>query len=134
MNFEITAIYLSMSALLMLVLAYRVTAYRRKFKVGLGDGDRPEFSVAIRAHANLVEYAPITMFLLFIAESLNVSSLLLHICGMVFILSRIAHAWGYTVAAGGYSLFRIYGIAANWLVMLMLVACNLYMVFLKSVF
>jgi len=126
MNFEITAIYTSISAFLILVLAYRVTTFRRDLKVGVGDKGDLGFSVAIRAHANLVEYAPITLLLILIAESLNVGDLLLHFCGTVFILSRIAHAWGYTKSLGGYSPFRLYGILGNWLVIVVLSACNLY--------
>lgn len=125
MNFEITAIYTSIIALLALMLAYRVTSYRRTLNAGLGDkGDRA-FSVAIRAHANLIEYAPISLLLLLFAENLVKTSLFLHVLGGLFIVSRLAHAWGYTKALGGYSPFRMYGIALNWLVIMVLSTCNL---------
>lgn len=127
MNVEITAIYTSLIAILTLVLAYRVTVFRRRLNAGFGDkGDRA-FSVAIRAHANMIEYAPISLLLLF-AENLIQSSLVIHVFGGLLVLSRGAHAFGYTRALGGYSPFRMYGIILNWLVILIVSLCNLYWV------
>lgn len=120
MNIEITSTYAALSALLMLFLAYRVVTFRRAQKVGIGDkGDLP-FTVAIRAHANMVEYAPITLLLLLLAELGGAPALFVHGCGGAFLLSRVAHAWGYTQALGGYSPFRFWGILINWVVLAVL--------------
>ncbi len=120
MTVEITATYTALTALLMLFLAYRVTTFRRSFRAGIGDkGDRA-FNVAIRTHANLVEYAPITLLLLLIAENKAAPIMLLHACGIAFVLARLAHAWGFTQAVGGSSLFRLYGILVNWIIIALL--------------
>ena len=131
MNFEITAIYTSLIAILTLLLAYRVTVFRRQLNAGLGDKGHRAFSVAIRAHANMIEYAPISLLLLLFAENLIQSSLVIHGFGGLFVLSRAAHAFGYTRALGGYSPFRMYGILLNWLVMFLLSLCNLYWVLMS---
>lgn len=126
MNVQITAIYTALTALLMLVLAYRVVRFRRSMKVGVGDkGDRA-FSVAIRAHANLVEYAPMTLLLLLLAELNAAPALFVHACGGAFVLLRLAHAWGFTQSVGGASPFRFVGILGNWILIVLLSLYHLF--------
>jgi hypothetical protein len=55
MSVPITALYAGVYALLLLVLAARVSGFRMKLKVGLGDGGHPEMARSIRAHGNSVE-------------------------------------------------------------------------------
>ena len=125
MNVPITAIYASLTAVLIIILAWRVTKYRRTLKIGVGNGDNTHLSIAIRCHANTVEYAPIALLLLLIGELNGLSSLWLHIIGIVFVLSRLAHVWGLNKTQGGYSLGRSYGTAATWLVILTLSLINI---------
>ena len=46
---------------------------------------------SIRAQGNLIEYAPMFMILMFIAESGGVSSFSLHYYGGTFLLGRLMH-------------------------------------------
>lgn len=123
---SVSALYIALTALLALYLAYRVTNFRRGQRVGVGDNNDRAFSVAIRTHANLVEYAPLTLLLLLAAELMGAQVLFLHLMGLLFLLSRVAHAWGFTQSNGGASPFRMFGILANWIVMLILIAYLLW--------
>jgi uncharacterized membrane protein YecN with MAPEG domain len=125
MNAEITAIYAALSALLILGLAYRVVRFRRSLKIGYGDQENEVLAVAIRAHANMVEYTPITLLLLLLAEINGASGSLVHAAGLIFVVSRLAHAWGFTTANGGYSVYRFYGTLANWILLVALSAYHL---------
>lgn len=123
---SVSGLYIALTALLTLYLAYRVTNFRRGQKIGIGDNNDRDFSVAIRAHANMIEYAPISLLLLLAAELMGAGALFLHAMGLVFIFSRAAHAWGFTQSKGGYSPFRFYGILANWVMMVILIAYLLW--------
>ncbi|MCP5162238.1 MAG: MAPEG family protein [Hahellaceae bacterium] len=125
MHCTITAIYTALTAFLFIVLAYRVVQFRQKFNAGIGDkGDRA-FNVAIRTHANLVENAPITLLLMLLAENLGAWPWFLHLSGIIFVVSRIAHAWGMTKALGNYSKYRFFGVVGSWLVLLALALFDL---------
>ncbi len=56
--------------LLLLVLAARVSAGRRRFRVGLGDGGNAELQRAIRVHANAVEWALPVLVLYLVVQRL----------------------------------------------------------------
>ncbi|WP_097459259.1 MAPEG family protein [Mangrovitalea sediminis] len=132
MVIPVTAFFASITALLMLFLAYRVTVFRRRFKVGLGDhGDR-EFNTAIRAHANLVENAPITLLLLGIAELNGVNAFWIYVLGLVFVASRLLHAWGFIRSQGGAHVGRLLGMVGTWFVLLALVVLNIWNVAMVS--
>jgi uncharacterized membrane protein YecN with MAPEG domain len=46
---------------------------------------------AVRAHGNLIEYAPLFLILMLIAELNGLSSLYLHISGIIFTAGRFMH-------------------------------------------
>lgn len=118
----ITATYAAVVALMMLALAYRVTTFRRRDGIGLGDQGSRDLQVTVRAHANLVEYGPIFVLLLFVGEMNGVGASGLHGAGLLFVLSRFAHAWGMSGGAGGVHPGRILGIAGTWLAIVVMVA------------
>ena len=60
MTATITAYYAGLLALLIIALAYRVASYRRGNKIGIGDNGDPVLQVRVRAHANAIEYVPIS--------------------------------------------------------------------------
>ncbi|PAV25955.1 hypothetical protein C8D92_10526 [Tamilnaduibacter salinus] len=122
MIIPVTAVFAALTALLMLFLAARVVAFRRRLKLGMGDGGDRDCQVAIRAHANLVEYAPIMLIMLAIGELNGVSATLIYMVGMMFILGRFLHAWGFIRSRGGAHMGRMVGVALNWLAMLAMAA------------
>lgn len=93
MLFQVTAIYAALLTLIALFLAYNVTLVRRRRRISLLDGGSRELARAMRAHGNLVEYAPFFLVLLLIAENAGASGLLLHALGAVFVTARIVHAY-----------------------------------------
>lgn len=60
----ITALYASLLAALVMVLAALVVAIRKGAKIGLGDAGNQALQVRIRAHANALENIPLALILL----------------------------------------------------------------------
>ncbi|MDP1772574.1 MAG: MAPEG family protein [Methylobacter sp.] len=90
----ITSIYASLSALIIVKLALSVIKLRRKNRVSVGDGGNEELQLAIRTHANAVEYIPITLLLLLTLELNGAPTILIHILGATLLVGRILHAIG----------------------------------------
>ncbi len=117
----ITAVFASVTALLMLFLAYKVSTFRLKHRQGIGvNPDDPDFEVAVRAHANLVEYAPITLIVMGLGELNGVSIQVVYWVGMVFVAGRLLHAYGMFNGHGGPHKARLVGILMTWLSMLVM--------------
>jgi uncharacterized membrane protein YecN with MAPEG domain len=129
---SITPIYGSLLALIVVLLAYRVTTFRQKEKIGLGDEDCSNaMKCAIRAHGNAVENIPIGIILLLISELNYLTPWMLHLFGLVLILSRLSHAWGMS-NNGGASKARIYGTLFTWLVLILMIVVNLLIIMTRT--
>ena len=115
----VTAFYAGVVGLLLLSLSYLVVRNRLRARVSLGSGEDPALQRAIRAQANLAEYAPMVLILMVILETGGASAWLLHACGGGLVVSRILHALGIT-GAGLPVNGRKIGIAGTWLVLLVL--------------
>ncbi|WP_166266748.1 MAPEG family protein [Marinobacter caseinilyticus] len=118
MIIPITAIYASAIGVLMLFLAFRVSTFRLKHKKGMGFDQDRDFEAAVRAHANLVENAPITLILMAIGELNGVTSQAVYTVGLALVAGRLLHAWGMTQGRGGSHKARMVGILLNWLAIL----------------
>ncbi|WP_394148438.1 MAPEG family protein [Shewanella atlantica] len=125
MSVAISGLYISITAIFVVMFAMRVIQLRRKYKIGLGTSGNEALRLANRVHANLVENAPIAMLLLVVAELNHLPGLFLHVLGIIWILGRILHAIGLTQGRGGYHLGRFWGGLLSWLVILMLAGINL---------
>lgn len=90
----ITSIYVSLLALLIVRLSVAVIKLRRKNRVSVGDGGNEALQLAIRAHANAVEYIPIALMLLLTLELNGAPKILIHILGVTLLIGRILHAMG----------------------------------------
>lgn len=117
MILPVTGIYAALLAMLAIVLATRVVLLRRGLRVGLGTGGHDALARAIRAHGNLVEYAPLALLLLLIIESGGGNRWLVHGLGASLLLGRLLHAWGLSGHAGK-SFGRFYGTGLTWLVII----------------
>lgn len=62
--------------------------------MSVGDGGNEALQLAIRAHANAVEYIPIALALLFMLEFNGAPKLLVHILGVTLLIGRVLHAMG----------------------------------------
>ena len=79
--------------LLAVVLTVNVGRVRGQKKINLGDGGDPEMLAAIRAHANLIEFAPLCLLLIYMASDFygfwTTAAL-----STLFLLARVLHAGG----------------------------------------
>ncbi|MCJ9428446.1 MAPEG family protein [Kordiimonas marina] len=91
---HITFITAAFTGLLYALLGLQVGRMRGVTKTSLGMGDDPRLMKAVRAHANLTEWAPITLIVLGASESLGAGYLEMMILGVGFFAARVLHAWG----------------------------------------
>ena|SRR5688572_12259507 len=89
------ALYVGLSALLLLALAYNVGS-RRGAQGQLQPGDMGDAALtrAIRAHANFAEHAPLALLLLLVLALLGLDPLWLHLFGALFTCGRVIGAFG----------------------------------------
>jgi len=113
MPVAIVAFYAGLNALIALTLAVLVVRQRRRTKTALGAGDNPAMQQAIRAHGNLIEYAPLILLLLLLLALIGLGTPWLHGLGVALTLGRVLHAWGLTTDPG-QSFGRAAGIALTW--------------------
>ena len=110
--FPITSIYAALAGLLLLVLAWRVVAVRRRERIGLGDGQNRDLERRIRIHANAVEYVPIALILLGLAERALGQPWYLVAMAVVLVVSRLIHPIG--MARPSPNAARVLGILGTW--------------------
>jgi uncharacterized membrane protein YecN with MAPEG domain len=113
----ITALYAGIGGLLLLFLAGRVAQLRLRHSVLFGTGQVVELERAIRVHGNAVEYVPLGLLLLLIAELGDVGAFWLHLFGLFLVGGRALHAYGLS-RFEGTSLGRVAGISLTWIAML----------------
>jgi len=112
-----TGIYAALSALLVILLALRVVAERRRAGVGIGDGGNAALALALRVHANALENLPIALILMLLLELAGVQRVSIHVLGALLVLSRLMHAFG-LARNSGRSFGRYYGTLLCWLLIL----------------
>ena len=96
MNLDITISYSIILITFMLILAFRIIDLRgspvTKF---LHPEDRvvddDTLYRAVRGHGNLIEYAPLFLILMLIAELNGLASTYLHSSGIIFTIGRLMH-------------------------------------------
>ena len=84
---------LRLIGVLTVALSLHVGRLRTRKKIFLGDGGDPEMLAAIRAHANLVEFAPLCLLLIYLASDFygfRVTAIL----SVVLLVARALHAGG----------------------------------------
>jgi len=83
----VTATVAALIGLLAVLLAARVIVFRVRFKVNAGDGGQALLAQAIRAHANLVEHAPLALIVLAFAEASVAWRWLILILGVLLLIA-----------------------------------------------
>lgn len=92
----ISTLTASLLGFLFFVLTMRVIKERGNSKVSIGDGGDEMLIRRIRAQGNFVEYVPIFLILLVLAEYNGLNAYFLGLLATVFVLARTAH--GYALA------------------------------------
>jgi uncharacterized protein len=113
--FKITALYALPLALLCLVLWFRVTQMRAQLKVSIGDAGNPQLHERI-------EWTPLVLLLMVIAEGNGAGALWLHISGGLLLLGRLVHPFGLKAGNAGHPL-RYVGNSASLLATLNTMVC-----------
>ena len=114
----ITLFYAGSLTLLAIVLAALTGRRRIKSEINLGLGEDFGMLQISRAHGNLLENAFFFLILSFALEMIaQVSSITIMILGDVFLISRIAHAYGIT-RPEAKSVFRFLGTTGTMIVLI----------------
>lgn len=116
MILPITMTVAGAAAILHVWLSLRVSRLRRPLKIGVGDGGNEVLLRRMRAHANFAENVPLFLILLGLVEFATRGNLYLWAAAILFILARIAHAFG--MDRPGANVLRVFGIAVSWIVLL----------------
>lgn len=91
----ITTLTAALLGLCLFWLALQVIKLRRRHHVSLGDKGHKDLALAIRAHANFTEYAPISLILLGLAELNGGHPLVLAGFAAFLLAGRLLHAWAF---------------------------------------
>lgn len=127
MTFQVTTIITLILAIMLLVLSVRVMQGRSDAKVSLGDGGDPTLIRRIRGMGNFVEYVPLALILLGLAEANGGSDWALWVCGVSLALGRLLH--GYAFAFTDHNRFgRAGGIALTFAAYIGLIVLNGWLV------
>lgn len=79
--------------LLAVALTIRIGLLRGRKRINLGDGGDAEMQAAVRAHGNLIEFAPLTLLIIYMASDFY-SFRTVAILSVVFLIARVLHAGG----------------------------------------
>lgn len=90
----ITTLYAAILALFGIALSFPVGSLRGKLGVSIGDGGHTELLLAMRRHANFVEYVPMAVIVIALLEAAGAPSAAIHALGASLVVCRVAHAFG----------------------------------------
>jgi uncharacterized membrane protein YecN with MAPEG domain len=118
MILPITLTIAGAAALINIWIARRVGQMRMTHKISIGDGGNEALTARMRAQANFVEYTPFFLILLGLIELAVGSKIWLWVVAVVYILGRIAHAFGMDRRHPDPLRLRMIGIMVTLLVLL----------------
>lgn len=79
--------------LLAVALTIKIGLLRGRKRINLGDGGDAEMQAAVRAHGNLVEFAPLTLLIIYMASDFYGFRIVAAL-SVVFLVARVLHAGG----------------------------------------
>jgi hypothetical protein len=89
----VTALYACLAALMLVALSFRVIAVRKRERIGLGTGGNEVLERRVRAQGNFIEYVPMALALMLLAELGGIPQAVIHGLGVALIAGRLSHAW-----------------------------------------
>jgi hypothetical protein len=78
---------------LAVLLTLNVGRLRTRKKIFLGDGGDPEMVAAIRAHGNLIEFAPLCLLIVWLLHG-PYGHRTIAVMGIILLVARVLHAGG----------------------------------------
>lgn len=124
MPLTITLTIAAAAALLNIWLMMRVGKVRMAEKISVGDGGNENVIRRMRAHSNYVESMPIVLILIAAIEITTGTSIWLWAIAAIYVLGRIAHAFG--MDGGALEKGRFIGTLTTMLSMLGLAGWAIY--------
>jgi uncharacterized membrane protein YecN with MAPEG domain len=115
------------AAVLHIWLAARVSQLRASQKVSIGDGGNEALIRRMRAHANYGENMPVVLILLALIELAGGDSRILWAAAILFIVSRILHAFG--MDRSPPSRLRMFGMMGNTLALIILIGYAVFVLY-----
>ncbi|NNG04103.1 MAG: hypothetical protein HKM95_08375 [Inquilinus sp.] len=87
----ITSLYAAVFGLLLIPITIAVGMRRMKTRIAFLGGDDEILLRRMRSHANFVEYVPLALVLMALAEMNGASAGFMHAAGATLLVSRIVH-------------------------------------------
>ncbi len=113
---SIIPLYASLLALLFVALSVQVIRLRRSRRIAIGDAGDASVLRAMRVHSNFAEYAPLSLFMIYLVETQMGWALLVHGLGLVLLLARLSHAYGVSQTRENFR-FRVFGMVGTFAVL-----------------
>ena len=111
----ITALYAGLLGLLATVISFQAGFARGRTGITIGDGGNEEMTIAMRRHANFVEFTPLALILIGLLEMNGVTGTAIHALGALLLVARASHAYGFQ-PANPTSVFRTIGAVGSTIV------------------
>jgi len=90
----ITALYAGILGLILVGVAFPAGFLRGKKNISIGDGGDRELLLAMRRHANFVEWVPFALILIGLLELNDVRATAIHALGATLVVASLCHAFG----------------------------------------
>ncbi|MBR9861974.1 MAG: hypothetical protein GYB24_00850 [Rhodobacteraceae bacterium] len=94
MPLPITSLYAAILALMLIVLTYYVILGRARSGISILHGEDMALATRIRQHGNFIEFVPMALIVMALAEFGGANSMALHIAGVLLVVARIAQPFG----------------------------------------
>ncbi|MGL4240762.1 MAG: MAPEG family protein [Beijerinckiaceae bacterium] len=94
MTLKTTTLYAIPLAIIFLALFMNVTMKRSAMNLSIGDGGDMELLERIRKHGNFVEWTPMVLILMALAEAQGAGFWWLHAAGALLVIGRLLHPIG----------------------------------------
>ncbi|UYV39378.1 MAPEG family protein [Rhodobacteraceae bacterium D3-12] len=127
MSFPVTSLFAALFAIVMLVLWINVTKTRAVQGISIGDGGDVALHEKVRRHGNFMEWVPMTLILLALAEAEGVAAAWLYAVGAMALAGRVIHPVGLRADNAAHPA-RIVGNMGNILAVLLLIGLLLWRV------
>jgi uncharacterized membrane protein YecN with MAPEG domain len=90
----VTILYAGILGLMYIALSLYTIAGRFKYNQNIGDGGHESMAKRIRVHGNFIEYVPLALILLMLAEFEGAAENTLHALGGALVFARLIHPIG----------------------------------------
>ncbi|URK85896.1 MAPEG family protein (plasmid) [Rhizobium sp. RCAM05350] len=111
MNFPISSLYAILLAVIFLLLLINVSKTRSALSLSIGDAGNVDLHERMRRHGNFIEWVPMILILMMLAEGQGAGPLWLHAAGALTVGGRVLHPFGLRANAPAHPL-RIIGNSA----------------------